>query len=61
MKYLIQWNFENKCNRYWSGFGSGYTTKKEDARVFNNMKSAEIESDKVIKSRKQGASIRPCL
>ncbi len=59
MTYRIEWDFNDKYKRYWTGFGAGYTTESSSAKVCPTMKQAEIEADKIHKSRKQGASVRP--
>lgn len=59
MDYRVEWDFEDKHKRFWSGFGTGYTINKDKAKRFTSMKQAEIEAHNIHKSRKQGASIRP--
>lgn len=63
-KYCIEWEFEpkhkGKSRRYWTGFGSGYSTDKGSALIFPTLKLAEVEADKIMDSRKIGASPR-CL
>jgi hypothetical protein len=56
--YIIQWRFEPKTIRYWSGFAGGYSTDKKSARSFPTLKAAEIEAGNIMDSRKIGASPR---
>ncbi len=61
-KYIIEWEFlpkhKGKGKRYWTGFGSGYSTDKDSAIRFPTLKLAEVESHKIMDSRKIGASPR---
>lgn len=62
--YHIEWEFlpkhRGKGKRYWAGFGSGYSTNKALATTFSTLKLAEVEADKIMESRKVGASPRRC-
>jgi len=66
MKYLIEWMFNGK-KRWWGGFGVGFTTVKENARIFTAHDMASREADKVLNwcwfrfgpRVDYGASVRP--
>ena len=59
MKYILRWDNEKFNYRYWSGFGGGFTRNHLNAKVFNTMKHAEIESEAILHSQRMGTQIRP--